>query len=322
MSAQAGAQGVAGTYELEDGRETVLVTVIVPARDAGPNLRELRNALLAQTLARERFEVIVGDDGSADGSTLGLASTDGWLRVVRGPAGNPAAARNRAARLARAPVLAFLDSDCRPEPGWLESGLRALQQADLVGGLVTPSVSGPPSVWTLLDLDLHVDQERAIRLGRALSGNLFLRRELFERLGAFDETLARTEDTELVRRARRLAARLAFAPAAVVRHPAHERAGPFLRKLWGTQAALGVRDARVGIRPRLATIGILPIVGMIRTRWREGRPLRVDPARLSAAGVRPSPATELCALALLYVLVPVIAHLARLSGWARGRRET
>ena len=101
-------------------------SVIVPVRNGRRHLEELLAALSGQTLPRDRFEVLIGDDGSTDGSTDGLATADGWVRVFSGPPRSSYAARNRAARAARAETLAFCDADCLPEPDWLEKGIAAV----------------------------------------------------------------------------------------------------------------------------------------------------------------------------------------------------
>jgi GT2 family glycosyltransferase len=61
------------------------ISVVVPVRNGRAHLEKLIPALEAQSLARDLFEVLIGDDGSTDGSTDGLETTDGWLRVFPGP---------------------------------------------------------------------------------------------------------------------------------------------------------------------------------------------------------------------------------------------
>jgi glycosyltransferase involved in cell wall biosynthesis len=307
-------------HDIHPGGRAPVVSVVVPVRDGGSGLAELAEALAAQTLARDRFEVLVADDGSSDGATKGLATEDEWLRVLPGPPINSYAARNRAARSAAAPVLAFCDADCRPEPPWLERGLVALEQADVVGGLIVPLLPERPTVWTLLDLDFHVDQERAVASGRGLGGNLFVRREVFERVGGFDESIPNTGDSDLVSRCISSGARLAFAPDAVVSHPTHNRPWPFLRKVWRIQRALGVREARRGVRPRLLTASSVPILSMIRSRRSARRPLLLDRTRLAANGVEPRLRDHLRALPLMYLLLPVLTRAARFRGWWIARR--
>lgn len=260
----------------------------------------------------------MADDGSADGSTEGVETGDGWLRVSRGGPRNSYVARNRGVREARAPVLAFCDVDCRPEPAWLAAGLGALERADVVAGLVRFEVPPRRSVWSLLDVDLHLDQERSVAVGRAATANLFVRREVFERVGGFDESLPNTSDFDFVRRCVEAGAALDFEPRAVVAHPTRNRARELLVKLWRVQRALGVRDGRAGRRPRLLTLASVPVLGPIRARRRAGRPLRLDRKRLDANGTAPPTLwEELRALSLLYGVVPLLARAARMAGWRR-----
>lgn len=299
----------------------LVVSVIVPVRNGGRDLGGLLDALVAQTLSCEAFEVVIGDDGSTDGALGELEFPEPWLRVVPGPPLNSYAARNRAAQTSQARVLAFCDSDCTPEPSWLERGLAALDHADVVGGLIRPIVPDVPTVWTLLDLDLHVDQERAVNSGRGLGGNLFLRRDLFDRLGGFDDSLPNTGDSDLVARCVEAGLRLVFASDAVVWHPTHNRGRSFLRKVWRIHRALGIRHARQGMRPNLMTIASIPILSMARSRRHAGRPLGLDRGRLSGAGVKPSALQNAAALGAMYLVLPTFIRAARFRGWWSVRRR-
>src|SRR5205823_3016543 len=85
-------------------------------------------ALLAQNLAPADYEIIVADDAASDETRriveLSAAVPAARYVPVTGRHG-PAAARNRGWRAARAPIVAFTDDDCVPDPGWLGAGLRA-----------------------------------------------------------------------------------------------------------------------------------------------------------------------------------------------------
>jgi GT2 family glycosyltransferase len=298
----------------------LLVSVIVPARDERSSIAALLHSLSTQTLGRDRFEVIIGDDGSMDG-VADEQTEDEWLRVSRGPQKNSYAARNRAAALSNAAVLAFCDADCAPEPTWLEAGLRALEGADLVAGLIRPLVPERPTVWTLLDLDLHVDQARAVRSGTALGGNLFMPREVFLGLGGFDESLPNGGDFDLATRAIAGGARLKLALDAVVWHPTHDRARALTRKIWRIQRARGTRNGRRGERPRLLSASTIPVIGMARSRRRAGRPLGLDQDRIAAAGVQAGISARLGAMAVMYLLLPQLALIARFAGWRAAQQE-
>lgn len=298
-----------------------VASVIIPVRNGGNDLAELIEALTAQTVPRERFEVVIGDDGSDDGATGNLATADGWLRVLRGPPLNSYAARNRAARAARARVLAFCDADSRPEPDWVAAGLRAVEHADIAAGFIRLTSPTPRTVWTLLDIDMFLDQERSVRAGKAVTANLFVRREWFERVGGFDDTLPNTGDYDFVSRCVAGAARLVFAPDAVVRHPTRDSARSLLRKIWAVNRRYAEREARYGRTPNgLELRSWVPLVQPLRARRRFGRSLLPDRKRLTESGITARPWNDLCALPLMYVVIPYLAGLAQLAGWWEGRR--
>ncbi|MGI8506727.1 MAG: glycosyltransferase family 2 protein, partial [Solirubrobacteraceae bacterium] len=106
----------------------LLVSVVVSTYNRPASLARLLDSLRAQTLASDRFEVVVVDNGSGPDTarTLedelrrgGLVLITARHELTRGPAGG----RNAGWRLARAPLVAFTDDDCAPAPGWLACAL-------------------------------------------------------------------------------------------------------------------------------------------------------------------------------------------------------
>jgi glycosyltransferase involved in cell wall biosynthesis len=299
----------------------LVVSVIVPVRNGGADLPDLLRALQAQTLPRARFEVVVGDDGSTDGSTNGLVSQDGWVRVAFGPPLNSYAARNRAVRLSHGSVLAFCDADCRPEPEWLEAGIRAIQESDLVAGRIRFSPPASRTVWAILDVDSFKDHERQVRQGTAETANLFLRRELFTRIGGFDDSLPEHGDFDFVQRCVAEGASLAYAEDAVVWHPTRDRARSFLRAVWIYNRWYAARESRSGRLPEgLKFRSWVPVVQTLRSRRRWDRSIGPDRRWLELNGIEPRPRETLAALPLMYLLVPYLRGAAQLQGWRDGRR--
>ena len=197
------------------------VSVVVATHDRPELLSELLEALRRQTLARDRFEVLIVDDASGPETHAVLdreLARDGMaLRVIRrGPSSGAPAARNEGWREAAGALIAFTDDDCAPSPGWLEAGLRAW------GGRPGRFVQGqtrPAGGVSLLDLHPFLQSIEVTRLTPELETcNIFYPRELLERLGGFDESVRVAEDMELGWAARQAGAEPVFEPEAFVEH--------------------------------------------------------------------------------------------------------
>ena len=109
------------------------VTVVIPVRD--------RQAELARCLAGLRGlpNVVVVDDGSADPAGIAAICAEHGARVVhRAVNGGPGAARNTGLAAASTGLVAFLDSDCVPAPGWLDRLLPHFR--DPAVGAVAPRI--------------------------------------------------------------------------------------------------------------------------------------------------------------------------------------
>lgn len=293
----------------------LLASVIVPARDAGTALRSLIADLERQSIPRDRFEVVIGDDGSTDRSTDDIETDDGWIRVARGPQRSSNAARNRASRLARSAVLAFIDADCSPQATWLEAGLAAIESTDVVGGRIGYLPPARPSVWTWVEMDSY-DQETAVRSGYAMSGNLFVRRDTYLRVGGFDDDLHYWGDYEFVARCVADGASLGYSSDATVWHPSSPDARAYLRRLWIVNEKYARYEAQAGRRPDVFSARRwFPVVPVLRSRRYYRKPLG-----LAAHYLRPSPVERLQALPILYLVNPYLAAIAKLVGWWNGRR--
>jgi hypothetical protein len=211
------------------------VSVIVPAHNAAATLPATLAALAAQDFTGAR-EIVVVDDGSAD-DTAAIAERAGAIVVRHASPRGAAEARNAGAAVARAEVLAFTDSDCEPVPHWLSTGAKLLRDYDFVQGSIAP----PPGAAVG-----PFDRTLWVTAGSGLfeSANIFVRAELFRRLGGFrpfqvgavDEAgrplrghMPRPgegpfgEDVWFGWRARRDGARIAFSEEAVVHHAVFPR---------------------------------------------------------------------------------------------------
>jgi glycosyltransferase involved in cell wall biosynthesis len=200
------------------------VSVVVSTYNRPERLAKLIESLRAQTLDPDAFELIVVDNGSGPqtGEVLEAAKRHpGPLRLhtlrhefTHGPGGG----RNAGWRVARAPLVAFTDDDCRPDPGWLAA---ALATAGEHPGSIVQGPTRPDPMEVARDglLSHTVTIER---LGPQFETcNIFYPRQLLEALGGFDESFGLRpagEDTDLAWRAIAAGSRPVWAPDAVVWH--------------------------------------------------------------------------------------------------------
>ena len=224
--------------------DVAALTVVVPVRDRpGPLARLL--AALVDDPGVER--VVVVDDGSADPQATRRVTERFRAELVRlERSGGPGAARNAGLARVASPLVAFIDSDCVPRPGWIAHLLPHF--GDPAVALVAPRVvarseQGGGAIARYEAARAPFDRgpvAAAVRPGGRVpfvpGAALVARREA---LGAgFDESLPVGQDVELVWR---LAAGggVRYEPAAVVEHHQGAELGGWLRRrvTYGASAA-------------------------------------------------------------------------------------
>ena len=207
------------------------VSVIVPVRDGAATLPALLESLRRQTLAPERFEVIVVDNASRDGSVEVAAG--GGARVVTEPVPNRARARNRGVAAARGRLYAFTDADCVADPRWLEALLGCAPRAPLVAGPVEIRTRERPNSVERFEALWRFGQESWVRQGWAATANLTVAAEAFAATGGFDPAWRHVaEDVDLCVRAARAGFELGWCPEARVEHLAERSLRPMLARLF------------------------------------------------------------------------------------------
>ncbi len=197
------------------------ISVIMPHYNDLQGLDACLAALERQSLPRGRFEIIVVDNASPCGASAVETAIAGRALLVVEHERGAGPARNRGVVEARHPLLAFIDSDCIPDDGWLEAGTAALDRADMVGGAVSVSVRNPGSRSgaEAFEQVFAFDNRRYVEAERfSVTANLFVRRELFGRIGGFRNGVS--EDTDWCRRAVDAGCSIIFEERARVSHPA------------------------------------------------------------------------------------------------------
>jgi len=195
------------------------MSVIVPAFNAVPTLRQVFEAIEASDLPRDEFEIILADDGSTDETSLiGAEYCDRVVRLSGKPHG-PAFARNRAAETSRGEVLVFVDADVivhRDALRRLAAHFRAGPEPAAVFGSYDNKPADPGFVSQYRNLMHHYVHQRGRGEAETFWAGLgAIRRASFLEVGMFDEwhyARPQIEDIELGRRLRRFGHRLVLDP--------------------------------------------------------------------------------------------------------------
>jgi GT2 family glycosyltransferase len=173
------------------------ISVIVPARNAAATLAACLDAIRSQLPSDG--ELIVIDDGSTD-ATVEIAAQHGALVRTQPKRLGVAAARNRGAALARAPLLFFLDADVVPAPGAMERGLDAMADPsiDAIVGSYDDQPHDQSTVSRFKNLAHHYFHQQSPGPTQTFWGACSLiRREMFLGAGGFDERRWSIEDIAL-----------------------------------------------------------------------------------------------------------------------------
>ena len=203
-------------------------TVVIPTyRRKDALLRALRS-LASQSIGPDAYEVVVVVDGSDDGTReAAQASAPPYaLRVLWQQNRGRAAACNAGVAAARADVVVLLDDDMEASPQLIEAHLRAHTPGSrlaVIGAapIVVDASAAAPTAYVARKFNRHLDH--LARAGGPLglrdfySGNLSIRRELFDAVRGFDErfTIYGNEDLELSLRLSAAGVSMVYEPAAI-----------------------------------------------------------------------------------------------------------
>ena len=218
------------------------VSVIVPVYRDCVGLKRCLSALARQCYPRERFEVFVVDNEGNPAVRSICASCGDAVHYLLETRPGSYAARNAALAKVRGEVLAFTDSDCTPDPHWIDEAIAALvrnPRVGVVGGRVDVVARNParPTASEAYDCLFAFPQQRDItRNHKVVTANCITTRAVMQKVGPFDQRVMSGGDVDWSRRAFEMGFELLYVPGAIVRHPARRSLAGQLKKLRRTTA--------------------------------------------------------------------------------------
>jgi len=204
--------------------KSLKISIVIPAFNEGKNIIECVRSLKAQGFPKNDFEIIVVDNNSKDNTADIVKNLDVILKVEykRGPA----AAKNTGISLAKGNIIAFIDGDCIATKGWLKNIVSGFYKPDVgcvAGGIAAMEDDNLSHMERFLIKKRYLSQAQHIEhqfLPFAATANAAYRKEVFDKIGLFDEKLFVGEDADLSWRMQLFTDyKIKYIPDAEVFHP-------------------------------------------------------------------------------------------------------
>ena len=205
------------------------LSVVIPTYNRVDTLQHVIPSLLSQNVRADRYEIIVADSRSNDGTAdylAGIAAEHARVRHLPGPYTGRGMARNAGIEAARGAIVLFTDADIIAAPDLLSQHLARHDERDDVA-----VVGLELQVSSLADYErlrafpnerrpLHPQGRRRLSWLYFLTGNASVRKRDLDRVGRFDESFTGYghEDLELGYRLERAGVTIVYEPRAVDYH--------------------------------------------------------------------------------------------------------
>ena len=116
------------------------LSIIIPTHNSASTIDRCINSLNAQSYHREKYEIIIVDDGSKD-KTIELAKKAGIDKIIETEPCFQGKARNIGVKNSKGDFVAFIDSDCLAKEGWIKAVFDGLSSK---GAITGPIENGNP----------------------------------------------------------------------------------------------------------------------------------------------------------------------------------
>lgn len=171
--------------------DPVRVSVVVPFVDNHEEVLQFKKSLDAQTYPKQYLEIIFVDNGSKRPFSYSEEfRNDVSIMKENKFLNSPYSARNRGIEAAKGDVIILADANSRPVHDWIEHGIRCLEVSggSIAAGGVQFYLGEKPAAAHIADALTSVNMRKAVlERGVAYTANLFIRKEVLERVGLFEE---------------------------------------------------------------------------------------------------------------------------------------
>ncbi|HBT18097.1 MAG TPA: hypothetical protein DEB05_14215 [Firmicutes bacterium] len=209
----------------------LFISVIIPVYKDVVGLKDTLDSLSNQTIGRDKYEVIVVNDGG-EPEIAELCKKYQVQVIEQKPNRGSYYSRNRGLEISKGEYLAFVDADIKVPTDWLKKGIHALKEYDYVAGDIRIDTTKIKSLANYYELKTAFRVNNYILFGHfGPTANLFVKKRVFKEIGGFDERLMSGGDKEFGERIYRFTNfKQSYNDKLFVIHPPRDYKG-LLRKL-------------------------------------------------------------------------------------------
>ena len=205
-----------------------ILSIIIPTHNSELTIERCINSLTTQSFPREKFEIIVVDDGSKD-HTTSIAKKAGADCIIITEPCFQGKARNVGVEHAKANLLGFIDSDCEAKDGWVECSIKELDTLQAITGPIENGNAQSKVAWAEYFVEFCAFNEfRKRSIIRTMPGcNIACLKDAFTKAGGFSvERLS--EDIIFSQCLRRVGVDQIFVPELKIKHLCRTEPNKFL----------------------------------------------------------------------------------------------
>ena len=164
------------------------ISIVIPTNNSESTITRCVKSLTSQSFPRKKYEIIVVDNSSVDNS-VDLAKRAGADKVIVVEHCLQGKARNVGAEHAKANILAFIDSDCGAQDGWLDIIEKELSENDAIGGPILNGNTRSLVGWAdyLMEFSGFHEYKKRGLVKWVPSANQVCKKDVFLHVGGFTE---------------------------------------------------------------------------------------------------------------------------------------
>jgi glycosyltransferase involved in cell wall biosynthesis len=200
------------------------VSVIIPVYKDWDRIKLCLDSLAKQSYPSNSYEILIINNGDREEIPKWLNNNNqSNLKIFSETQKGSYAARNKGINESIGEIIAFIDSDCIADTNWIMEGAKLINGGKLrVAGKISifPKNPSNPNLAEIYDMVFGFDQESSSKSGLSVTANLFVKREIIDRVGLFKSSMLSGGDTDWSKRASKIGIGLSYSDQVQISHPA------------------------------------------------------------------------------------------------------